>query len=501
MRIGGAWPWGCVAVVLVSAPAWAQWPSALGMSDHALILALCALAILFLMQIWSMRVHRMQQRLIEEKNVLLRELSDSEARFRALTDTTAMGVFLYDGERFREVNPGMSTITGYSREALLAMRHLEFVHPEDREFAQQRAAARLRGEYVPVRYELRALTADGQVRWISIAAGVTRLGGVTCSVGSLFDVTEQHLIHEALRESEARLRLLTEHTRDVIWTMDLDGKLTYVSAAVEKLRGYTPEQSYGQTLESMLTPASLAQAQALLARSRAAAASGQPLEEYCGEFEQTTRSGTTVWVEMSISGMYEHGRCVGAVGVTRDISERRRSEAQIHHLAEYDLLTDLPNRVLLADRLQQSLSLARRNSTPLALMVLDLDRFKWVNDHHGHAAGDAVLKEAAMRMQACLRESDTVARVGGDEFVVLLPKIGATADALNVAEQIRAALAAPYFIGSAHGQLSASIGVAVYPDDGADAATLQRHADAAMYAAKQAGANRVCAYRAEMAPP
>lgn len=501
MRIGGAGPWGFAVVILVSAPAWAALAAARGLGDHALILSMCSLAILTLMQIWSARVHRVQQQLIAEKSQLLAELTDSEARFRALTDTTAIGVFLFDGERFREVNPGMSRITGYSREALLAMRHLEFVHPEDRELARQRAGARLRGEFVPVRYELRLLTADGLTRWASVVAGVTRLGGVACSVGSLLDVTEQHLIHEALRESEARLRLLTEHSRDVIWTMDLDGKLTYVSPAVEKLRGYTPEQSYGQTLESMLTPASLAQAQALLKRAREAATSGQPLEEYCGEFEQTTRSGATVWVEMSISGMYEHGRCVGAVGVTRDIGERRRSEAQIHHLAEYDLLTDLPNRVLLADRLQQSLSLARRNSTPLALMVLDLDRFKWVNDHHGHAAGDAVLKLAANRMQSCLRASDTVARVGGDEFVVLLPKIGATADALNVAEQIRAALAAPYPIGSARCQLSASIGVAVYPDDGDDAATLQRHADAAMYAAKQAGANRVSAYHAEMALP
>lgn len=492
----------CVAAIvmatLAAQPAWAQFEMAWDLTDHALILSLCALAVLVAMQLWSARVHRLQSELLEQKNQLLAQLAESESRFRALADTSAMGVFLFSGDHFLAVNPGMSAITGYSSEELLGMRQLEFLHPDDRELASTRAAARLRGEYVPNRYELRVRTKDGRVRWVVVAAGVTSWRGQPCNVGSLIDVTDHHLAHEALRESEMRLRLLTEHSRDVIWTMTLDGQLSYVSPSVERLRGYTPEESYGQAIADMLTPPSLAQAQLLLENARASAESGQPVTEFCGEFEQTTRGGGTVWVEMSVSGMYEQGRCVGLVGVTRDISERRRAEAQIHHLAEYDLLTDLPNRVLLDDRLQQALALARRNSVHLALMVLDLDRFKWVNDHYGHAAGDAVLKEVARRMQACLRASDTVARVGGDEFVVLLPNISAAVDALTVAEQIRAALQAPYKLGELQCHLSASVGVAVYPEGGSDALLLQRNADAAMYAAKQAGANRVRAWQPQV---
>lgn len=485
------------ALLLATAPAWATVDIAWDLSDHALILSLCVLAVLIAMQLWSGRVNRLQAELLQQKNALLTELAESESRFRALADTSVMGIFLFSGDRFLAVNPGMSMITGYSSEMLLDMRDLEFLHPDDRTLAHTRASARLRGEYVPNRYELRVLTADARTRWVVVAAGLTSLRGQPCNIGSMIDVTDQHAAHEALRESEMRLRLLTEHSRDVIWTMSLDGQLTYVSPAVERLRGYTPEESYRQPLSQMLTPPSLAQAQLLLDNARATAETGQQVTDYCGEFEQTTRSGGTVWVEMSVSGMYEQGRCVGLVGVTRDISERRRAEAQIHHLAEYDLLTDLPNRVLLADRLQQALAMARRNSVHLALMVLDLDRFKWVNDHYGHAAGDAVLKEAARRMQACLRASDTVARVGGDEFVVLLPSVSGAADALNVGEQIRAALAAPYRLGELQCHLSASVGVAVYPEDGADALLLQRNADAAMYAAKQAGANRVRTWQAQ----
>jgi len=163
-------------------------------------------------------------------------------------------------------------------------------------------------------------------------------------------------------------------------------------------------------------------------------------------------------------------------------------------MAQHDMLTELPNRAVVSDRLSQALAAARRNGHRVGLLYIDLDRFKPVNDAYGHAVGDQLLRQAAIRMRGCVRESDTVARFGGDEFVVLLPLIDTLADAATVAEKIRAALAAPFHLASLRVEVSSSIGVALYPDHGADEAALTLHADAAMYAAKNCGRDRVTVF-------
>ena len=186
-----------------------------------------------------------------------------------------------------------------------------------------------------------------------------------------------------------------------------------------------------------------------------------------------------------------HGEVTGFTGTGRDISERKAAAAHIHHLAHFDLLTDLPNRSLLYDCLQQAIMICRRERTSLALMFLDLDMFKLVNDKYGHDIGDLLLKEAAMRMQGCLRESDTAARIGGDEFVVLLPSIDSEQAAILVAEKIRHELGQPFEISGHRLRISASIGIAIYPEHGSDDKMLLKNADTAMYMAKQGGRNTV----------
>jgi diguanylate cyclase (GGDEF)-like protein/PAS domain S-box-containing protein len=184
-----------------------------------------------------------------------------------------------------------------------------------------------------------------------------------------------------------------------------------------------------------------------------------------------------------------HGEVTGFTGTGRDISERKAAAEHIHHLAHYDMLTDLPNRSLLSDRLQQAIMICKRERTNLALMFLDLDMFKFVNDKFGHDIGDVLLKEAAVRIQTCLRESDTAARIGGDEFVVLLPSIDSAQTALLVAEKIRQALSQPFEIDGHSLRISSSIGIAIYPEHGSDEKTLLKNADTAMYMAKQKGRN------------
>lgn len=180
---------------------------------------------------------------------------------------------------------------------------------------------------------------------------------------------------------------------------------------------------------------------------------------------------------------------------SRDITARKAIEERIHHLAQHDPLTGLPNRLLFSDRLQQALTSAKRQKSHLAVMFLDLDNFKPVNDTFGHDVGDVLLQQAALRIRGNIRELDTVARIGGDEFVVLLPIIETEQDALPVAEKIRNALSLPFNVAGHELSISSSIGIAVYPEHGVNEIELSKHADTAMYRSKQAGRNTVTLFQ------
>jgi len=186
---------------------------------------------------------------------------------------------------------------------------------------------------------------------------------------------------------------------------------------------------------------------------------------------------------------------MGAVATFMDITERKLANERMKHLATYDMLTDLPNRALLEDRLRQAMVAAQREYSSVGLMFIDLDKFKPINDTYGHGVGDQVLREAARRMKQCVRASDTVARVGGDEFIVLLPEVESEADARWVAEKIRNELTQVMLLAGLKLQISSSIGIALFPEHGGDEATLLKCADMAMYQAKQAGRDNVQVFR------
>ena len=200
------------------------------------------------------------------------------------------------------------------------------------------------------------------------------------------------------------------------------------------------------------------------------------------------KDGSQFAVEVSLTEI-RVGKKRHFTGFVRDITERKQAEEHVRHLAHFDGLTDIPNRMFFYDRLAQAITLARRDTHKVALLYLDLDRFKGVNDNLGHDAGDELLKLVAARIRVLLRESDTVARVGGDEFAVILPEIAGRMDAVEVVNKIIATLARPFDLEGAGERVSigSSVGIAIYPDDGEDAGTLVKAADAAMYSAKQVG--------------
>ena len=212
-----------------------------------------------------------------------------------------------------------------------------------------------------------------------------------------------------------------------------------------------------------------------------------------GEICNRRKSGSLYIEWLSIKQVRdEQGVPSHYVAVFSDISERKASEARMQHLAHFDVLTNLPNRALFSDRLRQAIAKARRDRTQLALMFMDLDRFKPVNDQLGHQVGDSLLQEVARRLLDCVRrESDTVARIGGDEFVVMLPDIETVQAAAQVAEKILAALNQSFDIDEHRIHISSSIGIAIFPEHGQDENHLLKSADAAMYLAKENGRNRV----------
>ena len=310
-------------------------------------------------------------------------------------------------------------------------------------------------------------------------------------------------VRDALSQNEARYRMLTEQMKDVIWTLDTEtGRFTYVSPSVMSLRGYTAEEVMAAPLLDALTPEGNRIVTEFMTRNIARFQAGEMTsEDYSTiELEQPRKDGSRVWTEV-ISHLVRNpnnGR-IEVHGVTRDISIRRSQQEKILHMAQHDLLTGLANRSLFDHHLNHALAEARRNGRHFALVFLDLDHFKPVNDRFGHAIGDKLLAAAAQRMQACLRESDIVARFGGDEFVLLLGGIATAEDALKTADKVCKALANPFHIDSHELTISSSLGLALFPEHGSDEITLSRHADEALYAVKRAGRNGVRMYAPEAA--
>ena len=278
------------------------------------------------------------------------------------------------------------------------------------------------------------------------------------------------------RENASRLKTVIDSTVDGIVTLDAAGIVCSANTAALRMFGWSEPEMVGRPVGEFID-------------GSFGAAVGATTRETTG----LRRDGAEFPVEVAFNEMWlgdEHQ----FVGIVRDISERRRTEERIRHMAQHDALTGLPNRMLLEDRLGVAMERARRDREPMALLFIDLDRFKNINDTLGHHVGDQVLCEVAHRLRSSVRQSDTVARMGGDEFVVLLPHVVGPMDCELVARKILAAMVPPMMAGAHELRITASIGVATYPEGGSDPTHLMRHADSAMYHAKDSGRNTFKVY-------
>ena len=311
---------------------------------------------------------------------------------------------------------------------------------------------------------------------------------------------------QALHDSQALYRLLTEDAQDVLWRTDARLIVTYISPADERLRGFRADEVVGRHVFEMFTEEGVAVVKAMIQRRAQEEASGTPVGFLNFQVQHRCKDGRLIWGEvMSKTDRNAQGEIIGYHGITREITERKRLEEQVRQLAFHDTLTRLANRRLMLEHLDPAMSASKRSHHHGALLFLDLDNFKSLNDTHGHSVGDLLLIEVAERLKACVREADTVARFGGDEFVVLLCELDtqpaeASEQAIAVAEKIRIRLSDLYVLqaapsgpatGTIEHQCTASIGVAIFRGRDESQSSVIDRADAAMYQAKKDGRNRI----------
>jgi diguanylate cyclase (GGDEF)-like protein/PAS domain S-box-containing protein len=296
---------------------------------------------------------------------------------------------------------------------------------------------------------------------------------------------------DAIRESEARFRALAETAPCAIFIYQ-GSELRFANAAAAAISGYSREELETMSFWDMIHP----RFRALVRERGLGRRRGEDVPSHF-EFKIVRKDGGERWLDFS-SGFIEFRGKAAALGTAFDITDRKRADEQIRSLAYHDALTGLPNRLLFNDRLSLAVAQAHRYKQKLAVLFLDLDRFKVINDSLGHSVGDRILREAAARLQACLREGDTVARLGGDEFILLLPAIRRPVEVARVAEKILQALRAPQVVDERELFVSASMGVSIYPDDGHDAEALVKNADTAMYRAKDQGRDQYQLYAPAM---
>jgi diguanylate cyclase (GGDEF)-like protein/PAS domain S-box-containing protein len=296
----------------------------------------------------------------------------------------------------------------------------------------------------------------------------------------------------ALEKSEERFRRIVHSAEEGIWEIDGAARTSFVNPKMAAMLGYTIEEMLEQPLVSFMDD----EGRSLLERNIARRQQGIAERH---EFKFLRKDGSEMWATLATNPIFDtDGSYMGALALVSDITERKQSNELIWHQANYDALTALPNRNMFHDRLSQEMKKARRDGLFLALLFIDLDQFKEINDRFGHDMGDALLVEAAARIAACVRASDTLARLGGDEFVVILPGLDNVTSAERVAQQIIATLNRPFLLGGASGSVSASIGIALHPSDATDPEHLLRNADQAMYAAKNGGRNRYSYFTPDM---
>ena len=421
-----------------------------------------------------------------------RVLKETEQMYRELVESAQAIIWrAMPGGGFTYVSPEAESMLGYPLAEWTASPNFwpDHMHADDRDWAPEfchKETVKLAGHS----FDYRMIAADGRVVWLHDIVQViaNEKGEPAELVGIMLDIT-------ARKEAEARLALAQqafENTAEGVMITDAQMKVLEVNQGFVNITGYSREEIVGQR------PDILSSGQHGESYYEAMWAAIKADGRWMGEIWNRRKTGEVYPEWLSISEVKDaKGNVLNYVAVFTDITLRKQSEEQLHFLANHDALTGLPNRALLQERIEQALRRAQRDQGRVAILFIDLDRFKVINDTLGHHAGDMLLQTAAERLKQCLRETDTIARQGGDEFVVLIEQYGDTQYLGNVARKIMHALGLPFYLLGQELYVSASIGISAYPEDGIDLHTLLKNADVAMYRAKERGKNTFQFYASE----
>jgi diguanylate cyclase (GGDEF)-like protein/PAS domain S-box-containing protein len=414
---------------------------------------------------------------VTERRRAEQRLRESEERYRKLFEGNPLPMWVYDFEtlRFIEVNQAAERHYGYTRGEFLTMSIAD-IRPAD-ELPRMREAL----DGLPPHSEghiFRHRKKDGSIIEAEVTSFEFESAGRRARLVIAVDVTERRSAEQLLRDSEERYRLLFERNLAGVFRTTLHGRVLECNEALARIFGYD------SLAELMAQPAASAyehaeDRQRLMSRLR----EQRVLSNM--EVRMRKRDGTPIWVLENMT-LLEGDTIEGTI---IDITDRKTAQEQIEYQAYHDVLTDLPNRLLFRDRIGVALAHAKRHRTAAAVMFLDLDQFKIVNDSLGHTIGDGLLQAVGVRLVASVRAHDTVARMGGDEFTVLLSDVSDSSSAATVAQKILESVSYPMVIDGHELFVTTSIGIALYPEDGTDAETLLKNADRAMYHAKEEGRN------------
>lgn len=433
-------------------------------------------------------------------------LRNSEARFRAISDASPLGIFVSDvpGSCIY-TNAAYHKISGLSFEQTLGTNWMTAIHPEDRQRVLAEWCEAAMG-WEPFQTEYRFLQDEGGVVWTRVSSapmydGLRPHGRVK----TVEDISERKMAEFALKAAEEalfdereRAQVTLNSIGDAVLTTDIDGNVTYLNRVAEAMTGWSWQDALGQPLSEVFNIIDGATREVASNPAQRAIKEDRTVG-LAADCVLVRRDGFESAIEDSAAPIHNRdGQDAGAVIVFHDVSKSRAMALKMAHLAQHDFLTDLPNRVLLTERLAQAISLAKRHHKQVALFFLDLDHFKHINDSLGHTIGDLLLQSVAERLATCVRVSDTVCRQGGDEFVILLAEITRPHDTTLVAEKLLAAFALPHVIGGQDLHITLSIGISVYPDDGDNVETVMQNADTAMYHAKADGRNTYRFFTTEM---
>jgi diguanylate cyclase (GGDEF)-like protein/PAS domain S-box-containing protein len=431
---------------------------------------------------------------LTEKEWLRRQARESETRMRAIMENLAEGVISID-ERgiIYSFNRAAQQIFGYTAAEILG-KNVNILMPEPYRSGHNGYLERyLRtGESnclgIGVR-EVPAQHKDGTIMPIELSTSETRIGNQRMFIGIVRDIKERQLAEEEMR----KLSSAVDQTADSIIITDNAGTIQYVNPAFERATGYGRDEAIGGT------PAIVRSGihdKVFYRRLWNTILKGEVFRDV---FVNKKKDGSLFYEEKSITPIKSpDGAVTHFVSAGKDITDRMRTQERLDYLAHHDPLTNLPNRTLFMDRLQQAMARARRHRRMVAVLFLDLDRFKVINDTLGHDVGDRLLQAMAHRLRHSVREGDTIARLGGDECAVLVEDASAVSDIPAVASKILNTLARPFTLDNHELFVTTSIGVSLFPEDGEDAHTLLKHADVAMYRAKEKGRNTYQFFTADM---